>query len=88
MATKKLIVDASVMYAPKVSFIGEHFTKRELDVVMRAIRRAHKERILDFRKKRIIEKYEADKAAEAVLAAKQAKEAKQKSEVKEDGKDK
>lgn len=82
MDTRKLIVDTSVKYDPKVTFIGEHLTKRELEVVIRAIKREHRRRINEFRKKRIIAIYEADKAKQD-KQVKQAEEAEQKSEVKD-----
>ena len=39
---------------PSITFTGDYVTKRELDIVVRAIKKAHKEVIREYRRKRII----------------------------------
>jgi hypothetical protein len=45
----------------KVKFLGDHVTKRELDLILRAISKAHRQRIREYRKQLIIENYEKSK---------------------------
>lgn len=46
----------------KVTFTGDYVTKRELSIILRAIKKEHINAIRMYRKRRIIEEYEKKKA--------------------------
>jgi hypothetical protein len=58
---RRLVVDLTVPRDPKAVFEGGYIKKADLEVVIRAIRRAHRKLIHDYREQRIIAKYEASK---------------------------
>ena len=62
--TKRLTVDFSVRLKPDAKFDippDQWITKHELEVAIKAIRKAHRALILEFRRRKIIEDYEAKK---------------------------
>jgi len=58
---RRLVADMEVPRDPKVTFIGDYITKSELEVLIRAVRRAHKKLIHEYRRRKIIQEYEASK---------------------------
>jgi len=56
MKNKKLVIELDGSRI-NVTFDGEYINKKELDQVLRAIRRKHRETIRAYRKKRIIEEH-------------------------------
>jgi hypothetical protein len=49
---------------PSVTFEGDYITKRELNLIMRSILSAHRQRIREYRKRTIIEEYNKQKEIE------------------------
>jgi len=56
---RMLTADLTVPRDPKVKFVGDYITKVELEALIRAIRKAHKKMIFEYRKRHIIEEYKA-----------------------------
>lgn len=54
---KRLSVDFSTLTSPIVSFEGDYMTKKELDFVLRAIKKKHKVIIREYRRNKIIEEF-------------------------------
>lgn len=46
---------------PKVVFEGDYVTKREMDIVIKAVKKEHRARIRDYRRQMIIEDYKKGK---------------------------
>ena len=55
---KRMSVDISNGNHPKVDFEGTYVTKRELDLIVKAVKRAHKQIIINYRKQLIIAEYQ------------------------------
>jgi hypothetical protein len=49
---------------PKVTFDGDYITKRELDIIIRVLKKEHRIKIREYRKKAIIEQYKLEKEKE------------------------
>jgi hypothetical protein len=60
---KKISVVLQDSMQPVVSFDGDYTTKRELMLVLRAVKRAHLESIKEYRRKLIIKEYEESHSA-------------------------
>lgn len=56
---KRIVIDLPTdMAIPAVKFEGEHVTKREIALVQRALAKAHREQVREYRKESIIKEYE------------------------------
>lgn len=54
---KKIVIDVTDETFPKVTFIGDYISKREMDRVLRCIKKEHRRSIIEYRKRKIIEAY-------------------------------
>ncbi len=58
---KKVTIVLQDSSPPQVTFDGDYVTKRELGLLMRAVKREHIRVVKDYRRKLIIEEYEKEK---------------------------
>jgi hypothetical protein len=63
LPARRIVVELSNANFPQVTFEGDYVNKRELDLVERAIKRAHKEMIRKYREERIINAYKENQNA-------------------------
>ena len=66
MKTITITLDGTA--SPKVEFTGDYIRRAELDLAIRAVKRAHRIALRQFRKRKIIEEYEHRRGLSGVEA--------------------